>query len=254
MARTLLDKELQALDAQIMRLGALAEQALAKALEALETSNLDESGNVIVADAVIDDLRTAIEEHALRVLILQQPLGRRDLRYLTSLLSIIIDLERMGDEAEGIAQNVLRMMPFRSNSMQSTPGQSTSFAPGEGDNQSSDFVDLQRILNVGHEVRDLLRQTMTAFATRDAQTARSLWEKDPVVRQHCYSVRQDLMTLLEGDYAIPAVRNDPHMLQRATYLLWIALKLERAADHCANICERIVFIVEGEMEMQLPLD
>ncbi|HEV7235213.1 MAG TPA: PhoU domain-containing protein, partial [Ktedonobacteraceae bacterium] len=199
MTRTLLDKELQALDAQIMRLGALAGQAMAKTLEALETSNQDEAGNVIVTDAVIDDLRTAIEEHALHVLVLQQPLGRRDLRYLTSLPSITIDLERIGDEAEGIAQNVLRMMPFRSDSMQSTQGQSTSFAPGEGDTHSSDFANLREMLNVGHEVRYLLQQTMTAFVTRDAQTARSLWEKDPVVRQHCYSVRQDLMTLLEGE-------------------------------------------------------
>jgi phosphate transport system protein len=254
MTRTLLDKELQALDAQIMRLGALVGQALAKALEALETSNQDESGAVIVADMVIDDLRTAIEEHALRVLILQQPLGGRDLRYLTSLLSITIDLERIGDEAEGIAQNVLRMMPFRSDSMQSTQDQRTSFASGGGDHHSTEIAALQRMLNLGQEVRYLLQQTMTAFANRDAQTARSLWEKDPVVRQQSYSVRQDLMTLLEGAHAIPAVRDDPHMLQRATYLLWIALKLERAADHCANICERIVFIVEGEMEMQPPLD
>jgi phosphate transport system protein len=252
MTRTLLDKELQGLDAQMMRLGALADHALAKALEALETDNQDEADAVIVADTVIDDIRSAIEEHTLRVLVLQQPLGGRDLRYLTSLLSITVDLERIGDEAEGIAQNALRMMPFRSSSMRQSQGQDHGSATGGGEYQASAI--LQSMLYLGQEVWYLLQQTMAAFANRDAQTARTLWEKDPVVRQQCYTVRQDLMTMLEGAHAIAALRDDPHMLQRATYLLWIALKLERVADHCANICERIVFIVEGDMEMQPPLD
>jgi phosphate transport system protein len=254
MTRTLLDKELQALDAQMMRLGALVENALAKALEALETGNQDESGAVIVADTVIDDLRTAIEEHALRVLVLQQPLGGRDLRYLTSLLSITIDLERIGDEAEGMAQNVLRMMPFRRAAMRQSQGQDIPSATGGGEDQFSEPTTLQGVLDLGQKVRFLLQQTMTAFANRDAQTARSLWEKDPVVRKQCYLIRRDVMTMLEGAHALPALQSDPHLLQRATYLLWIALKLERVADHCANICERVVFIVEGYMEMQPVLD
>jgi len=68
------------------------------------------------------------------------------------------------------------------------------------------------------------------------------------VRYHL--VRHDLMTLLEGARAIPALQNDSRILQRATYLLWIAHKLERVADHSGNICERIVFIVEGETSIQ----
>jgi len=58
------------------------------------------------------------------------------------------------------------------------------------------------------------------------------------------------MALMEGAHAIPALQNDSRILQRATYLLWIAHKLERVADHCTNICERIVFIVEGETSIQ----
>ncbi len=60
------------------------------------------------------------------------------------------------------------------------------------------------------------------------------------------------MAMLEGARAIPALQNDARILQRATYLLWIAHKLERMADHCTNICERIVFIVEGETSMKHP--
>src|SRR5881275_2022483 len=114
MARTLLDKELRDLDAQLIRLGGLVDDALAKALEALETGDQAKSGMVIEADAIIDSLRAAIEEHTIRLLTLQQPLGGRDLRYLTSALSIAGDLERTGDGAAGIAQIILRMTPLQS--------------------------------------------------------------------------------------------------------------------------------------------
>src|SRR3989440_11023629 len=117
MARTLLDKELRELDAQIVRLGSLVDDALAKALEALETGDLAKSGLVIEGDTIVDSLRVAIEEHAIRLLTLQQPLGGRDLRYLTSALSIAGELERTGDGAAGIAQIILRMTPLRNNAL-----------------------------------------------------------------------------------------------------------------------------------------
>src|SRR5438067_992710 len=112
MARTTLDKELQLLDEQIVRLGSLVDDALAKALEALETGDIAKAGLVIEGDAIIDSLRAAVEEHTIRLLTLQQPLGGRDLRYLTSALSIAGDLERTGDGAAGIAQIILRMTPL----------------------------------------------------------------------------------------------------------------------------------------------
>ena len=111
MARTILDKELQELSEQILKLGALVDDALGKALEALETGDLAKSGMVIEADAMIDSQRAAVEEHTIRLLTLQQPLGGRDLRFLTSALSIAGDLERAGDGAAGIAQIILRMSP-----------------------------------------------------------------------------------------------------------------------------------------------
>src|SRR5579872_4550835 len=114
MTRTVLDTELHDLDAQIIKLGQLVDDALGKALEAMGTGNQATAGRVIEADAMIDSLRAAIEEHTIRLLTLQQPLGGRDLRYLTSVFSIVGDLERIGDGAAGIAQNLLRMEPLRS--------------------------------------------------------------------------------------------------------------------------------------------
>jgi phosphate transport system protein len=248
MTRAVLDKELQELDDQIIRLGSLVDEALGLALEALETHDLAKAGMVIEADAIIDSLRAAIEEHAIRLLTLQQPLGGRDLRLLTSALSIAGDLERTGDGAAGIAQIILRMAPLRSSGSQIEVGEGQAVSSGEDDRITEASI-LNGMLELGREARRVLQGTMEAFARREAKAARYIWEEDDVVDVRYHLVRHDLMAMLEGARAIPALQIDARILQRATYLLWIAHKLERIADHCTNVCERIVFIVEGETSM-----
>ena len=249
MGRALLDHALQELDAQVIQLGALVAHALAKALEVLETRDQDVAGAVVVADTTIDDLHLAIEKHALRILTLQQPLGGRDLRYLITVPPIAIDLERIGDEAEGIAQDVLRMMPLWMSALHRTPAENNL----AGDQLTGASI-LQEMLDVGKRVRSLLERTMKAFADRDAEAARSIWDEKKVVDKRHYVVRRDVLLMLESSYAMPALEHDPSMVQRMTYLLWIAHTLERVADHCTNICERVVFIVEGETEMHPTLE
>jgi phosphate transport system protein len=250
MTRVVLDKELQELDTQIIRLGTLVDEALDLALEALESGDLAKAGMVIEGDSIIDSLRATVEEHAIRLLTLQQPLGGRDLRLLTSALSIAGDLERAGDGAAGIAQILLRMAPLRSHSQIEIDKISTGPA-GEVE-QVSEASILTGMLELGREAGRVLKGTIEAFANRDAKAARYIWEEDDVVDVRYHLVRHDLMTMLEGARAIPALQYDSRILQRATYLLWIAHKLERMGDHCTNICERIVFIVEGETSMRNP--
>ena len=248
MTRTVLDRELHDLNAQIIQLGSLVDDALGKVLDALETGDVAMSGMVIEGDTIIDSLRAAIEEHTIRLLTLQQPLGGRDLRYLTSVLSIVSDLERTGDGAAGIAQNILRMAPLRSNVVQV---KITTGVSSVGENgQITEASIMRGMLELGREARRVLQGTMDAFAKSDAKAARYIWEEDDVVDVRYHLVRHDLMTLLAGARAIPALQSDALILQRATYLLWIAHKLERVADHSGNICERIVFIVEGETSIK----
>ena len=251
MTRVVLDKELQELDTQIIRLGALVDEALDLALEALESEDLAKAGMVIEGDSIIDSLRATVEEHAIRLLTLQQPLGGRDLRLLTSALSIAGDLERTGDGAAGIAQILLRMAPLRSNTSQIEIDGNLSGPAGE-EEQVSEASILTGMLELGREAGRVLEGTIEAFANRDAKAARYIWEEDDVVDVRYHLVRHDLMAMLEGARAIPALQYDSRILQRATYLLWIAHKLERMGDHCTNICERIVFIVEGETSMKNP--
>ena len=250
MTRTILDTELQSLDAQIVELGRLVDEALGTVLEALETGDQAKSGMVIEADALIDSLRRAVEEHTIRLLTLQQPLGGRDLRYLTSAFSIVGDLERIGDGAAGIAQNILRMEPLRGAQLSQVEVHVEADAPTSEEHNITEATIVRNMLELGREARRVLQGTMEAFARRDVQAARHIWQEDDVVDVRYHLVRHDLMALMEGARAIPALQNDSRILQRATYLLWIAHKLERVADHSSNVCERVVFIAEGEVGMQ----
>ncbi len=105
---------------------------------------------------------------------------------------------------------------------------------------------MKELLELGNEARNVLQGTMKAFENRDSKAARFIHEEDDVVDVRYHLVRHDLMAMMAGARAIPALQSDSLILQRVTYLLWIAHKLERVADHCTNICERIVFTEEGE--------
>jgi len=252
MTRTVLDSELQDLDNQMIKLGQLVDDALGKSLEAIGTGNQATAGMVIEADAIIDSLRTAIEEHTIRLLTLQQPLGGRDLRYLTSVFSIVGDLERIGDGAAGIAQNMLRMEPLRSPHLSQVAIHVDAEAAAGQEHHTTEAEIVRNMLDLGNDARRVLQGTMEAFAHRDVKAARYLWQEDDVVDVRYHLVRHDLMALMEGARAIPALQSDSRILQRATYLLWIGHKLERVADHSSNICERVVFIAEGEVGMTTP--
>jgi phosphate transport system protein len=249
--RSILDTELQRLDDQVKELGALVDQALGKALEALETGDLAKCGLVIESDTIIDSLRTTIEEHTVRLLTLQQPLGSRDLRYLTSVLSIAGDLERMGDGAEGIAQIILRMAPLRNAPPTLIANEPITQTPSP-DLTITEASVTHELIELGYEARHVLQGTMKALAERNVKDARYIWEEDDVVDVRYHLVRHDLMAMMTGTHAIPALQQDSKVLQRATYLFWIAHKLERVGDHCGNICERIIFIVEGEADALHP--
>jgi phosphate transport system protein len=250
MTRSVLDTELQQLDEQIRHLGTLVNEALGQVLEVLETGDLAKSGLVIESDAIIDSLRAAIEEHTIRLLTLQQPLFGHDLRYLTSALSIASELERMGDGAEGIAQIILRMVP-----LQTSASPPTAHIGGTGTTHSSctsNYITEQSarhsLIELGREVQRVLQGTIKAFTERNSKAAHYIWEEDDVVDVRYHLVRHELMAMMAGAHAIPALQQDAKVLQRVTYLLWIAHKLERIGDHCSNICERIVFIVDGEAD------
>jgi phosphate transport system protein len=235
MPRSVFDQELQRLQEQIVRLGTQVDHALKNALTALESHDRALCDLVIAADAAIDALRAEIEQQAFQLLTLQQPLGGRDVRLLTATITLVGDLERSGDGAAGIAKLLLRMFPLP-----------------EAGPLSEEVVALNNVLALGQEAQRVLHATVQAFSTLDVRAARYYWQEDDVVDVRYHMIRHDLMTLLQGNHALPALKQDTLIMQRITYLLWIAHKLERIADHCGNVCERIVFIVEGDAAIASP--
>src|ERR1700693_278125 len=112
----MLDVQLHEISTRIIKLGALVETALEQALQAVQSGDQALCGLVIASDRTIDDLRVEVERLAFQSLTLQQPLAGRDLRLLSLAPLITGDLERMGDNAAGIASLLLRMAPLRATS------------------------------------------------------------------------------------------------------------------------------------------
>jgi phosphate transport system protein len=254
MARTLLDAQLHEICTRIIQLGTLVETALEQALQAIQNGDQALCGLMIASDSTIDNLRFEVERLTFRSLTLQQPLAGRDLRFLSSAPSITTDLERTGDNATGIAKLLLRMAPLRTagtNQMQSDP----SVVADGGRKRPSDHALTEgsivaELLDLGQEAQRMLQGTMRAFEHNDAHAARIIWQEDDVVDVRYHLVRHDLMLMLTGMHAIPALQQDSLILQRMTYWLWIAHNLERVGDHCTNMCERIVFFLEGDAMMR----
>ncbi len=195
-------------------LGSMVDKSIARSINALERLDHAEARRIIQDDNQIDAKRFAIEERAVLLIATQQPLAT-DLRAIIAALHIIVDLERMGDHAEGIAKIVLM----------------------HGDNPVvKPLLDIPRMAD---KTRDMLRRSLDAYIRRDADDAKLIAAEDDEVDALYEQVYRELFT-----YMI----NDPRTFDRATWLLWVAHNLERIADRVTNICERVVFTVTGRME------
>lgn len=250
MARTILDSQLHGMRTRIIRLGTLVATALEQALQAAQSGDQALCGLVIASDSTIDGVRSEVEQLAFQALTLQQPLAGQDLRFLSSAPSIVGDLERMGDNAAGVAKLLLRMASLQAaGTGQVHIGASTAAARDRkrpSDHVVTEASVVSGIVELGQEARRVLQGTMRAFEQSEAKAARTIWQEDDVVDVRYHLVRHDLMTMLTDIHAIPALEQDALIMQRMTYWLWIAHNLERAGDHCTNICERLVFILEGD--------
>jgi phosphate transport system protein len=245
MTRTILDTQLQEIRTKIIQLGTLVDTALEHSLQAAQHSDQALCGKVIAADDTIDRLRSEIEQLAFRSLTLQQPLGGRDLRFLSSVLTITGDLERMGDNAEGIATLLIRMDQLPKSDISYVyldPAEQTRSATLPVTEASI----VSSIIELGQEARRVVQGTVRAFEQQNADAARYIWQEDDLVDVRYHMVRHNILTMLAGIHAIPALQQDAHSMQRITYWLWIAHNIERIGDHCTNICERIVFYLEGD--------
>ena len=206
--------ELRAVQDDVVSLGRMVGVAIDQSVEALKGRDTDWARMVIHNDIAINAQRFAIEERCMKLLATQAPLAV-DLRFIASALNIITDLERMGDHAEGICKINIML------------GEEPLVKP---------LVDIPRM---AAKANDMLSRSLEALVARDIEKAKAVsHEDDEVDALHDQVVRELISFMIE----------DPRTIQRALYLTWVSHNLERIADRVTNICERVVYIVTGEME------
>jgi len=254
MTRPILDAQLHEISTGIIHLGTLVATALEQALQALQSGDQALCSQISASDSAINNLQFEVERLTFRSLALQQPLAGRDLRFLSSVPSITADLERIGDNAAGIAKLLLQMTPLQATDTKpASPPPSVVASEGQNsqlDQAITEGTIISELLNLGQAAYEVLQGTMRAFEQRDAHNARKIWQEDDVVDVCYHAVRHNLTTMLTGTHAITALQQDPLILMRMTYWFWIAHNLERVGDHCTNICERIVFFLEGDGKIE----
>lgn len=214
MTRELFHREIDQLQDDVLVLGSMAEKQLLDAMEALRDGDQAWSQRIADDDLRINAKRFEIEEKCIFVIASQQPLAT-DLRTLVSMLFIVTDIERIGDHAEGIA----RINMLLGDEPLPRP---LGYIPAMADRAVA-----------------MLRDSLKAYTDRDVEEARRICAADDEVDRLQDRVYEDVTQ---------AMINDPSTIERNTYLLWTSHNLERIADRCTNICERVIYMVTGEME------
>ena len=214
MIRESFSGRMRELEKEVVNMGDMVIAATNRSVEALKARSIDDANKIIADDLLINKKRWDIEERCIKLIALQQPVAS-DLREIIAVLNIITDLERMGDYAEGIAKIVVML------------GSEPLVKP---------LVDIPRM---EEKATSMLKRSLEAFVKRDAKAAKAICNEDDDVDMLYDQVYRELLT-----YMI----EDPKTISRATPLIWAAHNLERIADRVTNICERIVFLVTGNMQ------
>lgn len=213
MPRTDYDRDLRMLQDELLLMGNMVEKAIARALDALRNRDLAMANEVIREDDIIDRKQNEIEERCIDLIATQQPLAG-DLRILITVLHLCVELERMGDYAEGIAKISVMM------------GDEPPLKP---------LIDIPRM---AHKASDMVRRSLDAFINRDVVSSMAVQSDDDEIDALYEQVYRELLTYMLGD---------PSVIRRATYLLWAAHNIERIADRTTNIAERVIYMVTGKV-------
>ncbi len=216
MRRRAYEDELEALNRDILRMGSMVEDAVRASVEALAVQDLYQAQTVIDNDPVIDGLELGVEQRCVNLLALQQPMAK-DLRLVATAISIVTDLERMGDHAVNISEVTMRI------------GNRPLIKP---------LIDIPRMAALS---QDMIRGSLDAFVSRDAELARATCRKDDDVDATYEALFDELVGFI-------ITSRDESVSTQAVNLLFVARFLERIADHATNIGERVIYMVTGRRE------
>ena len=206
------DRDLEGIQARIMKMGGLVEAAIRDAATSLETRDEELALRVRRGDKAIDEMEDLINEEAARVIALRAPTAI-DLRLVLSVMKIASNLERMGDYAKNMSKRtgVLIQMPLVSDSPAS-------------------------LRRMAREVERMLKNALNAYIHRDAELAHDVRLADRDVDQMYNAIFREFLTFM---------MEDPRNITPCMHLHFIAKNIERMGDHVTSICEQVIYLVDG---------
>jgi len=207
------DRDLETIQAQIMKMGGLVEDAILKAAVSLENRDEELAAQVRESDRAIDGLEELINDEAARIIALRQP-AAVDLRVILTVMKISANLERIGDYAKNMAKRTTVLTR-----MQQIEGSAAA------------------IRRMSKEVQGMLKDVLDAFLQRDAELACDVIRRDEDVDQMYNALFREFLTFM---------MEDPRSITACMHLHFIAKNTERMGDHVTNIAEQVVYLVTGD--------
>ena len=206
------DEQLDRLTNMIARMGGVAEGQIAGAIQAVIKRDADLAANVVETDHKVDAMEREIDEQAIALLALRQPMAS-DLRTVVSALRIAGDVERIADYASNVAKRAIALA------------------------QMAPVRPVFQVPRMGTVARDMVREVLDAYMTRNVDKAITVWNRDEELDEMYSSLFRELLTYMMED-----ARN----ITASTHLLFIAKNIERIGDHVTNIAETIHYLVVGK--------
>ena len=210
--RLLFLEELNRLRHDVLAMGTRVEEDLGKAIVALRNNDIDLAKEVVVDDTLINAMQLKIEDETAMVIATQQPVAR-DLREMVTILKLTGSLERIGDHAVHLAKMVIKLSgepPFRSS---------------------------ERLEKMAETGREMIRNSISAYLNQDAEEAKKTAAMDDRIDEEHRALTEEVLSLM---------KEHPEYIKKASRLLNTGGQLERLGDHITNICEYIIYMVDGK--------
>ncbi|MEW6409898.1 MAG: phosphate signaling complex protein PhoU [Nitrospirota bacterium] len=209
---TVFDEELKIIKEKVLRLAAYVEDQVHNSIRSLVERDSDLAMKVIEEDKTVNVLEVVIDEDCIRLIALRQPRAG-DLRFITTAMKIITDIERIGDLAVDISERALEL------------NQEPILKP---------YIDIPRMSEAAQR---MLKEAIDAFVNKDPELALKVCRDDDFIDDLNCQIFRELLTFM---------MEDPHTISRAVRITYVSKYLERIADHATNIAEMVVYMVKGK--------
>jgi phosphate transport system protein len=207
------DRELEDIRNKVLIMGGLVEQQIELAIKAFSSGDMDLAEQVIKQDDQVNAMESAIDQECIQIIALRQPTAF-DLRMLISVIKILTEIERVGDQAKRIGQMAIHLAA-----------------------DSSHVDSYYELHHIGEMIKVMLHKALDGFARMSVDNMESINEEDENVNREYKAIVRQLVTRM---------MEDPRNITRSLDILWAARALERIGDHSCNIGEYVVYMMKGE--------